>query len=222
MAYAEHRRRRYLRTWERLVTSWIAQVPTDHDPSDVVGRRLQNWVYAWQTFEGSGRPGPGADTVEPLLASITAQVAHLRTHLTPERNHRTLELYALFVTALALPSVDPTGELQELAWAELHRNLLEDVWPDGVHRECSTHYHHVALRSFLGARENARRFGLVVPDGYDDRLRLACRVALHLHRPDGTIPALSDADQEDHTDLLLLADRLLGLPELRWAATAGA
>jgi hypothetical protein len=212
----------YLRTWERLVTTWIAQVPTDHDPSDVVGRRLQNWVYAWQTFEASGRRGPGADTVEPLLASIAAHVAQLRMHLTPERNHRTLELYALLVATLALPSVDPTGEVQELAWAELHRNLLEDVWPDGVHRECSTHYHHVALRSFLGARENARRFGLVVPDGYDDRLRLACRVALHLHRPDGVIPALSDADEEDHTDLLLLADRLLGMPELRWAATAGA
>ena len=64
------------------------------------------------------RAGPGRPPtpVEPLLASITDQVAHLRSHLTPERNHRTLELYALFVTALALPSVDPTGELQELAW----------------------------------------------------------------------------------------------------------
>ena len=130
-------------------------------------------------------------------------------------------MYALFVIALALPCLDPRGELRDLAWGELHRNLLQDVWPDGFHRECSTHYHHMALRSFLGGRENARRFRLDVPASYDDRLRLACRVALHLHRPDGMIPALSDADQEDHTDLLLLADELLGLPELRWAATAG-
>jgi hypothetical protein len=220
-AYARTGDAVYVRAWETLVTSWIAQVPPDHDPSDVIGRRLQNWVYAWQAFAGCRGGGPEPSTVDGLLDSITAQVAHLRRHLTPERNHRTLELYALLVTALALPSVDPTGELRDLAWAELHRNLLEDVWPDGVHRECSTHYHHMALRSFLGARENARRFGLAVPDGYDDRLRLACRVALHLHRPDRTVPALSDADEEDHTDLLLLADRLLGSAELRWAATAG-
>jgi Heparinase II/III-like protein/Heparinase II/III N-terminus len=220
-AYASTGDAAYLQTWETLVTSWIAQVPVDHDPSDVIGRRLQNWVYAWQVLARSGRPGPRPETVEALLDSIAAQLAHLRTHLTAERNHRTLELYALLVAALALPAVDPTGELADQAWADLHHNLLADIWPDGFHRECSTHYHHMALRSFLGGRENARRFGLDVPPGYDDRLRLACRVAVHLHRPDGRIPALSDADEEDHRGLLLLADRLLGMPELRWAATAG-
>jgi hypothetical protein len=221
-AYASTGDAIYLRTWEALVASWIAQVPPHHDPTDVMGRRLQNWVYAWQSFAAEGRPGPGASTVEQLLGSIAAQVDHLRSHLTPERNHRTLELYALLIVALALPPVDPRGELRDLAWTALHANLQEDVWPDGVHRECSTHYHHMTLRSYLGARENARRFHLTVPAGYDDRLRLACRAALHLHRPDRTVPALSDADQEDHTDLLVLADRLLGMPELRWAATGGA
>jgi Heparinase II/III-like protein/Heparinase II/III N-terminus len=221
-AYANTGDAIYLRTWEALVTTWIAQVAPQHDPTDVIGRRVQNWVYAWQTFACQDPPGPGASTVEQLLASITDQVAHLRSHLTPERNHRTLELYALLIAALALPPVDPRGELRDFAWAALHANLQQDVWPDGVHRECSTHYHHMALRSYLGARENARRFHLAVPAAYDDRLRLACRAALHLHRPDRSVPAISDADQEDHTDLLLLADRLLGMPELRWAATAGA
>jgi hypothetical protein len=221
-AYASTRDERYLRTWEALVASWIAQVPPHHDPTDVIGRRVQNWVYAWQAFAGECGSGPDPAIVELLLGSIAAQVAQLRGHLTPERNHRTLELYALLIAALALPPLDPRGELRDFAWAALHANLQEDVWPDGIHRECSTHYHHMALRSYLGARENARRFALSVPAGFDDRLRLACRAALHLHRPDRSIPALSDADQEDHTDLLLLADRLLGMPGLRWAATAGA
>ena len=220
-AYATTGHDIYLRTWEAIVASWIAQVPPDHDPTDVTGRRLQNWLYAWQAFAGDPGPGPDPAFVELLLDSIAAQVAHVRGHLTPERNHRTLELYALLVTALALPPIDPHSELRDFAWAALDANLRADVWPDGMHRECSSHYHHMALRSYLGGRENARRFHLPVPAGYDDRLRLACRVALHLHRPDRCIPALSDADQEDHTDLLLLADRLLGMPELRWAATAG-
>ncbi len=221
-AYASTGDEVYLHTWEALVASWIAQVPAHHDPTDVIGRRVQNWVYAWRTFSGTDRSGPDPSTVELLLDSIAAQVAHLRGHLTPERNHRTLELYALLITALGLPPLDPQGELRDFAWDGLDANLQTDVWPDGVHRECSSHYHHMALRSYLGARENARRFDLSVPAGFDDRLRLACRVALHLHRPDRRIPALSDADQEDHTDLLLLADQLLGMPELRWAATGGA
>ncbi len=214
----------YLRAWEELVTTWVAQVPADADPADVIGRRLQNWVYAWQGFVApGGRPRRGLSpaTTDLLVHSIDEQVRHLRATLTPERNHRTLELYALLVVALALPGLDPTGEQCRFAWQQLDDNLRRDVWPDGVHRECSTHYHLIALRSFLGARENAHRFSLPVPPGYDDRLRLACRFALHVHRPDGQLPALSDSDSGDHRDLLLLADRLLDVPELRWVATSG-
>ena len=80
--------------------------------------------------------------MEPLLASITAQVAHLRTHLTPERNHRTLELYALFVTALLTRSPNPalgrplTG-LETLP-ASLIINMILTylfIWWSGWHRD---------------------------------------------------------------------------------------
>ena len=46
---------------------------------------------------------------------------------------------------------------------QLHENLLTDFGADGVHRERSTHYHMIALRSFVGARENCRRFGVALP-----------------------------------------------------------
>ena len=55
--------------------------------------------------------------------------------------------------------------------AELDRNLATDFRPDGVHREASTHYHAIALRSFVGARENARRYGVELPAGFDERAR---------------------------------------------------
>jgi len=38
--------RRYLEAWERLVASFILQVPPDHDPSEVTARRILNWLYA--------------------------------------------------------------------------------------------------------------------------------------------------------------------------------
>jgi hypothetical protein len=93
-------------------------------------------------------------------------------------------------------------ELRALAVAELDRNLAEDFLPDGVHRECSTHYHMIALRSFAGLRENARRHGFELPEGFDERLARATEFARHCCRPDGTIPALSDADTGDYTHLL--------------------
>ena len=93
-----------------------------------------------------------------------------------------------------MPGLDGDGELRRFALAELDRNLADDFRADGVHREASSHYHMVALRSFLGVRANARRFGLALPDGFEDRLARACAFARHCHRPDGRIPALSDAD----------------------------
>ncbi|MEA2244974.1 MAG: hypothetical protein QOD24_4530, partial [Solirubrobacteraceae bacterium] len=93
--------------------------------------------------------------------------------------------------------------------------------PDGVHREASTHYHAIALRSFVGVRENARRYGIEHPPGFDERHARACRFAAHCTRPDGTIPALSDADSGDYGRLLVQAADLLGDEELRFVGSCG-
>jgi uncharacterized heparinase superfamily protein len=198
--------RRYLDAWERLVASFVLQVPPDHDPSEVTARRILNWLYAWQRL-------PEVSIGAELVESVREQALHVRDNLTPERNHRTLELYALLLTALALPDLVPG--LQDLATTRLHENLLADFGEDGVHRERSTHYHMIALRSFVGARENCRRFGVELPPAFDERLGRACDFAHHMRRPDGTIPALSDSDTGDYRTLLELAARLLEREELK-------
>jgi hypothetical protein len=224
-AFRETGEARFLHAWERLVGSFIREVPIGEgvDSPDVASRRVQNWVYAWAGFAASPRyPGLRDGLEDELLDSLREQTAYIRQNLTPERNHRTLELYALLVVALALPALDEDGAQLAFAMAELHRNLLTDVRSDGVHREHSTHYHLIALRSFVGARENARRFGLTFPPAYDEQLALACDFGMHCHRPDGTIPALSDSDSGRYGDVLELAADLLGREDLRYAATGGA
>ena len=209
---------KYRHAWTQLVQSWIAQMSIGCDSSDVAARRIQNWIYAWNAF--SRVRGFETDFENEIVSHLAAEVSHLRRNLTAERNHRTLELYALFIAALALPELD-RDDLLEFATAELHRNLLTDVRPDGVHREQSTHYHATALRSFLGARENAARFGLEFNAGYDERLEKACEFLLHIQRPDGFIPALSDADTGNYSDLLKLAARIFNREDFFYAATNG-
>jgi hypothetical protein len=224
-AYAETGERRFVAAWERLVGSYLRQLAPGEgrdDTSDVAARRVQNWIYAWAAFAAvPGFAGLSAGVERELLDGIRAHAEYVRDNLTPERNHRTLELYALLIVSLALRELDPEGKLRALAIEQLHENLLTDVREDGVHREQSTHYHCIALRSFLGARENARRFGFALPEGYDERLARACEFAMHCHRPDGGIPALSDSDGGGYADLLGLAADLLDRDDLRWAATAG-
>jgi hypothetical protein len=217
-AFAATGELRYLHTWQDLVESFCHQVPVGHHPSDVSARRVQNWLYAWQRFAASRHyPGLRPSLACRLRARLEADVAHLGDHLTAERNHRTLELYTLIVAGLALDRRDRAAEGLRL----LAANAATDIGDDGVHRECASDYHCIVLRSLVGAIVAARRAGLDVPDDLVDRADRAATVALHLQRPDGTMPALSDGDQGDYRGLLALAADALGRPDLRWAATLG-
>jgi hypothetical protein len=222
-AFAETGELRFQYAWESLVDSWIRQAQPDLGPADAFGRRIQNWIYAWNIFASSPHfRGFNNGLEERIVVSLAQQTGHLINHLEAERNHRTLELYALLVAALALPEMPGSEDLLKFSMNAIHENLLTDVRTDGVHREHSTHYHMLVLRTYLAARENARRFGLNFPAEYDVRLELACEFAMHCRRPDGQIPALSDADTGSYADLLQLAAGLFSRPDFLYAGTAGA
>lgn len=212
----------FLETFELLVESFLRDGEPASDPTDVMGRRVQNWIYAWRRLVDC----VGGDPLSPglrrrLRAGIAAHLRWIREGLAPERNHRTLELYSLLLGALAFPDLDPGESLLRFACGALRENALTDLLPDGVHRECSTHYHMTVLRNLLGARENARRFGIELGSDFDERLARACEFALHCHQPSGEIPAFSDADRASHLDLLVLAGRLFGREDFLFAGTRG-
>lgn len=211
----------YVECWISLVSSYMAQVSPGHDATEVIARRIQNWIYTWNRFVDGRRASFDAAFAERLMAYLWQEVAVVEAQLSPERNHRTLELYALLVAAVACPDRDVDGRLQAFALAALRDNLLEDVRVDGVHREASTHYHCVALRSWLGTLTIARGLGVDLGSAFHDRLAAASAFAAAVHRPDGRIPALSDADGDSYLDVVGLAATLFEREDWRWVATAG-
>jgi hypothetical protein len=213
-AYAITGDERFVTTWERMVASYARQVPVGYERSEVAARRMQNWLYAWQRFRDAGvEPA----VTELLVARLRTDADHLATHLTGERNHRTLELYALLLVALA---VDDRGGAQR-ALDDLAANARRDLLADGVQRERSSDYHMIVLRSLVGALQNAWSAHLVLPTDLVGRVHRACDVALHLQRPDGMTPALSDGDVEDYRPLLARAGAILERPDLTWVASGG-
>ncbi len=215
---------RLLNAWVALTESWIGQVPLDFLPSDVTGRRIQNWLYAYHYFvdqaDAAARLPIGF--IARFNASLTLQVNHLYRNLHAKRNHRTLELHAIFLAGLMLPMLPGPVEWRHWALRQLIDNLLEDLLPDGVHCELATDYHHIVLRNFLAVRRLCRANELSFPPQADARLLRALEFALHAHKPDGAVPALSDGDARSHADVLALGAELFDEPALRYAATAGA
>ena len=232
MAYDETGNPAYMKTWIALTESWIDTVQPDllagrsifNDPLYVAveGRRIQNWISAYYYFVtiNQNEPPP-ADFHERLLASIEAQVAFLTLHLAPSRNHRTLELWAVFMAAVVFPEFEAAERWRYLALEELHQNILDDLLPDGVQCELSTHYHHIVFRNYLAFRRLAKLNGIPVAPAVDEALREALNFAIHVHKPDGDIPALSDGDVFSYLDLIALGAELYDAPDLAYVASRG-
>ncbi|MCG3117646.1 MAG: heparinase II/III family protein [Candidatus Manganitrophus sp. SA1] len=222
MAYRETQDPRYAEKWMALTSSWIDSVALDFLPSDVAGRRIQNWIFAHYYFVTSGpTPAVSPDFYVKFLESIYRQVNHLCEHLTPARNHRTLELYAIFLAAVVFPEMKGAEEWLAISKSELLKNIQTDLLPDGVHCELSTDYHHLVLKNYLGIRKLAALNGIGMPGEFDSLIQKALTFSLYVHKPDGFIPSLSDGDVRSFLDLLAQGYRLYGSEELLYAVSKG-
>lgn len=214
---------RYLEKWLELTTAWLDTVPLDFLSSDVTGRRVQNWIFAHHYFVTTAKISalPTRFYLK-FLHSLHQQVTYLCTHLTPARNHRTIELYAIFMAAVVFPEFAAAAQWLVFAQRELLANIEADLRADGVHCEQSTDYHHLVVKNYLGVKRLAAANGIVLPSPFDTLLQKALDFAMVVHRPDGAIPALSDGDARSFLDLLHQGYELYGKPEYLYVATQGA
>lgn len=230
-AYRESAQRCYLDKWVELTDSWMDSATPDFvaspglrpEVTQVMGRRLQNWIYAWHLFMEAAQDGalPPA-FVSRWLESVHQQVEFLKCHLSPARNHRTLELYAIFLAAVVLPEFESADEWRRFSLAELSANLQSDLLDDGVHCELSTHYHHLVVQSHLHVHRLALANDIELPPTDGPLLERALEFVMHIHKPDGFAPSLSDADHESHLHLLQQGCELFARDDMRFVATAGA
>lgn len=215
---------RYVERWAALLDGWMAQAPVGFIAADVTGRRVQNWIYALHGFVLHDRHGARVDAAffRRVLHSLHAQVEFLCAHLTPKRNHRTLELLAIFLAGVVFPEFAASARWREFALTQTLANVETDLLADGVHCELSTDYHHLALRNWMQVRRLAAHNGVAVPAPFDAALQRAFDFALAVHQPGGGMPSLSDGDARAFEPLLLQGADLFGRDDLRFVATRGA
>jgi hypothetical protein len=202
-AYDYTQDERYALKWVDLIDSWIAQVPDGFIDSQVTGRRLQQWLLSYKTFVSQWHsPSVTPDFFERFLYSINSQTHYLCTHLTLEGNHRTLELYAIFLVAVTFPELRSADWFLEFSKQKLLENIRQDLLPDGVHRELSTDYHHTVLKNYLRFRGLALLNDIALPAACDTLLKQAIEFSYYVHKPDGYIPAINDGDCNSYLPLL--------------------
>src|SRR5262249_61666995 len=144
-------------------------------------RRVQNWIFAHFYFVTVDEPSRlPAKFYLTFLASIYRQVNHLCNHLPPARNHRTIELSAIFLAAVVFPELQGADTWLAFAKEELLKNIHSDLLADGVHCELSTDYHHVVLKNYLGFRRLALLNDIAIPEETDDLIRKRVTLAMNM------------------------------------------
>ena len=224
-AYRHSEDKAYLLLWRDLLNSWMAEMGSGHitlSDAQVEAKRMESWVTSFMLLDGTGwHRHIGGGFLRRLLARISAETDYIGEHLKPVRNHRTFQLYAIFLVGVVFPELRRQPYFLSLGLAKLSQNLLTDFHGDGVHIELSTHYHQLVAETGMRMLELARLNHLPVPAELVERLRRALWFSLYLQWPDGDIPLINDSDTGDHRELLELGSRYLADPELRWGATLG-
>lgn len=214
-----------VRRLQDLLCSWIRVTPPGFIAADVTGRRVQNWITALHAVVLEGRADQDAP-LEPaafrsILHALSQQVDFLCAHLTPKRNHRTLELLAIFIAGVVFPEMAHAAHWRAFALDHIAGNVRDDLLPDGVHCELSTDYHHLALRNWLQVRRLAVDIGIAVPEAMDQALVRALDFAMHVHQPSGRVPSFSDGDARDYRALLAQGAQMFGREDWRYVASLG-
>lgn len=202
-AYAYSQEEKYAEKWVELILSWIEKVPEGFINSQVTGRRLQQWLLSYRYFI----PQQSSPAVRPyflmaFLHSVYQQTRYLSQNLTEEGNHRTIELYAIFLVATLFPELRDAGFFLEFSKTEILKNMQQDLLSDGVQRELSTDYHHTVLKNYLRIKEIAALNDIALASECDDLIKKALAFSQYVHKPEGFIPAVSDGDRHSYLSLL--------------------
>lgn len=222
MAFDVSGEERYAKRWMQLIDGWIATTPPGFIAADVTGRRVQNWIYSYHFFVTHC----AECVIDPafhrrFLLSLHQQVEYLCANLTAARNHRTLELYSIFLASVVFPEMTRAAYWRDFAMDKIADNIRTDLLPDGVQCELSTDYHQLVLKNYLNVRRIAAINDIAVPDDMDAAIVRGLEFSMHVHKPDGIVPSLSDGDARSFLGLLALGADLYGRDDFRYVATAG-
>jgi Heparinase II/III-like protein/Heparinase II/III N-terminus len=218
---------RYAAELERQLASWL-----DSNPPGVginwttpmeAGIRAVNLVWAIATLEEWRGLDP--ELRVRLVASLRWHGRHIAANLegTPylRSNHYLGDILGLLVLGTVLIGEPAASKWARFAHREFEREIVKQVYVDGVSFEASLAYHGLVLEMLLIASYLAAWAGSPLSDAFHARLR-GMIVASHSARhPNGRIPLFGDQDSgrilpegfarpPTHDNLLWLGAALVG------------
>ena len=190
---------KYAREFISQVSDWIEKNPPRFGVNwrctmDVAIRAV-NWVSGYCFFEGS-REMTGGFLLK-FLKSLLIHGRHISKNLEygpVTTNHYLSNIAGLACLAIMFPEFNESKKWLDFSKDELEKEILKQVYPDGMDFEASTCYHRLALELFFYPALLGRRNGVLFSRVYMERLRKMFDFALYAVKPNGRMPQVGDND----------------------------
>ncbi len=190
---------RYTRAFLDAVTDWMRANPRglgiNWASSLEVALRLMSWTWALVLFRHAALLTPAL--FGSIMTAMRAHAVYVEKYLSyyfSPNTHLTGEALGLFYAGVVFP-----GLPRARRWRTLGARILVDesgrqVHGDGVYFEQSTCYQRYTVEIYLHFLVLAARAGVTVAPEVSHRVQRMVDVLLALRRPDGSMPAIGDAD----------------------------
>ncbi len=183
-----------------------------------VAARIKVWSHIFYGLIDSEFLSPATQL---LMLSSLPDHAHYNRHFHAQGNWLTMEISALATVATNFPEYKKSGEWLEYSIQTMTESLKEQVYPDGVQTELTSHYHRVALSNFNLFYEICNRAGKSLSDYYVNQLEKMRDYVACTMRPNGTGVLNNDGDLDYTRPEIEGAAKKYNRPDWEYIASNG-
>ncbi len=214
---------KYARGFDALVRDWVVANPYRKGPawrSLETGLRVRAaWPMVFYGFQAAKEFTPAARIL--MLSSIPDHADSCVNHH-GGGNWFLMEMMGLANAATCWPEFRDSKKWFDFAVKGIVPQMGRQVHPDGVHREMSHSYHHVAAANFGPMVDIARRGGREMPENYVKGVEKLWGFLAYSMRPDGRNPLTADSDLDNYRNRLREAITTFKREDWKYITTGGA
>lgn len=189
-------------------------------PMSTATRLLQSWPQVFYFLQDEPAFSDAARLM--MLSAAYDQAVHTKEYHRRKHNHAIKEMIGLSHAAAAWPEFKEAAEWRDYALGVLVEELDYQIYPDGVQKELSSHYHRTVLDYFMQYVSFMRSAGYPAPPEFEARIETMGEFQTWAMRPDGAIPLNNNADRDQVRPIVMQLADLFDHEDWRYIATHGA
>ena len=155
-----------------------------------------------------------------MLSSIPEHADYLK-NFHSQGNWLTMEMSGLATVAAAWPEFNLSPSWLTYSRETMTKSLKEQVYPDGVQTELTSHYHEVALDNFILFKNIFNDANEPLPDLYENEIEKMWSYLAYTMRPDGYGLLNNDSDLDYNRDRIAKSAAEYGRKDWLYIASNG-